>query len=436
VASKTSPLRALRHRDFAIYSFAAFISNAGSFMQNIGVPFVMYRLTGKNAWVGASVFAAMIPSLLISPMAGALSDRFSRKTILLFANVVQIISAGGLWLMAVHDALTPWRIVALLILGGVGGGFQYSASQALVPQLVPPEDLLGAVRLYSVSFNTARAVGPALAGIVLERYGVRATFGLNALSFMVVIVGLLLTFPRPVATSAVVGRWWRQVGDGIVYMRRRRGMRHVTTTSLVVALFGGAVMQLSAGIVSEIFGRKATGLGTLVAMFGIGSAVGAASWVVIGDRVSRSHIALGGAFVYGAGVILAVATDHIEIGYLGFFVMGMAHLSSGIAATTTLQTQVNETYRGRVLSLFLMSLVAGMPIGALIGGRIGDLVGLRPTLLAYGAILIGYVGFAIVRMDALRSFDRDDDDPDPAADPVGPRPAASAAGEDLADVVL
>ena len=139
----------LRNRNFTVYFVCAFVSNAGTFMQQIGVPFVMYDLTHRNAWVGASVFAGMVPSMLMSPFAGALSDRVSRRAILMVSNLVQLGSAAGLWLLAMAGEITPWRIIGLLVIAGFALGFQNAVAHALVPLLVPPRELIPALRLNS-----------------------------------------------------------------------------------------------------------------------------------------------------------------------------------------------------------------------------------------------------------------------------------------------
>src|SRR5204862_2290891 len=129
----------LQERICTVYLNAWYISNTGKFRQSLGVPFVLYRLTGSNTWVGAGVLANWAASLLVTPAAGLISDRLNRRVILMWSNAVQLIAAGGLWLLAQHNALTPWRMMAPLVLGGLAAGFQYAPSQALLPLLVPHE---------------------------------------------------------------------------------------------------------------------------------------------------------------------------------------------------------------------------------------------------------------------------------------------------------
>jgi Na+/melibiose symporter-like transporter len=132
----------LRERSFVIYFLASFVSNIGTFMQGLGVPFVLYRLTDSNAWVGAGVLANWAASLLVTPLAGLISDRFSRRVILMWSNTVQLFAAAGLWMLAQRDALTPWRMMVPLVIGGLAAGFQYYTSHELLPLLVPLDNML------------------------------------------------------------------------------------------------------------------------------------------------------------------------------------------------------------------------------------------------------------------------------------------------------
>lgn len=403
------------NRHFAIYVMAAFVSNVGSFMQTIGVAFVLRRITGQDAWVGGGVFASFIPSLLVGPLAGPFCDRFDRRHILLWANAVQAVAAIGLCALSVADALTPWRMVGLLVLAGIGGGFQYAAAQALVALLVPAEHLLPAVRIYAVGFNSARAIGPAIAGIALGVWGPTTTFALNAASFGVVLVGLFLIRPRRAPRSATQGSVRAEFVAGVRYSWRHRSMELCMYTALAVTLFGASVAQLAAGVAADVFDVGGTGLGLLVGSYGVGSAVAALTLTVVAERYARSRVALAGVFLYGTGVLLVVATRHMPVGMLGYFAMGISHILVGISTNTTIQSQVDESFRGRVMSLYLMCMVAGMPIGALVGGRLGDRFGLRRSLGGFGVTLLVY---GLIGVVWLRSFAAFDDDAAIAKDPA------------------
>jgi MFS family permease len=396
-SQSASAREVLGDANFTVYFIASLVSNSGTFMQTIGVPFVLYDLTGSNTWVGASVFAGLVPSLLVGPIAGILADRVSRRIVLLWANGVQAVAAVVLWLLAIHDALTPWRVVGILVVAGAGAGFQYSSAQAIVSQLVPRERLVQALRINTLGFTGARAVGPAIAGVVLHEAGATTTFGVNAVSFLVVMAALV---PLRLTPFTPAGRepWGRQLRSAVDLVRSRPSMRLVISMAFLVALLGQSVAQLVAGISVEVYGKGGGAQGALLAVFGTGSIVSSLVLIFTGDRRRRSRTALTGLLLYGCGAMAVVATTKLAVGLAGFLLMGLAHVLTGISMNTALQVQVSEEYRGRVISLYLMALLAGMPIGALISGRLGDVIGLRPTLAGSGALLV-----AITLVAALRS---------------------------------
>ncbi len=403
--TRTTGRAVLANRDFAIYFWCATVSNAGSFMQGITVPFTLYELTKSNSWVGFGSVAALIPSLLISPVSGTLSDRFSRRLVLMWANVIQLLSALVLVYFAASDALTPWLIIGIVGVGSLGAGFQYSSAQSIAAVLLPPEQLLQGVRLNSVGFTTARAVGPAVAGVVLERWGATTTFTLNAMSFVVVIVGLCFVRVSETHRPTAQRSWRVEFIEGVRYVWQRQALRLVVMTAFVSAFFGQSMAQLAAGLVREEFGVKGAGLGWLAAMYGCGALFSSLMLVRYGDRLRRSTMVRSGLMLFATGITITIATPVLAVGLVGFLIAGTAHSLTGISLNTSMQAQVADNYRGRAVTAYLMALLAGMPLGAFAGGLLGDRIGLRPSLGAFAAVIVVYVVYAQTRRDRLVAID-------------------------------
>jgi MFS family permease len=395
----------LQERSFVIYFLASFVSNIGTFMQGLGVPFVLYRLTDSNAWVGAGVLANWAASLLVTPAAGLISDRLSRRVILMWSNSVQLLAAAGLWLLAQRDALTPWRMMVPLIVGGLAAGFQYAPSQALLPLLVPHEHRVAGLRMFNVQFTLARAIGPALAGIVLHEWGVRTAFAVNALSFAVVAIALVFVRERETTQSATQGQWLSEFVSGARYLRQRSTMTHGILTGFMIAICGSASVQLAAGIAVEIFDVEGDKLGLLVAAFGLGASTASVCLLLAGARWRRSVAAMFGAACYATGILVVVATHSFLVGLVGFAIMGTGHVCGGTSISTSLHAQVAEQFRGRVSAFYLMAVLAGSPLGALVWGAVGDAIGLRRALCAAAATLLAYLAFVVLRFDRLRGLD-------------------------------
>ena len=403
VATGREVLRA--NREFTIFFVTSIISNAGSFMQGIGVPFVLYKLTKSNAWVGASGFASMIPAVLISPVVGPLSDRMDRRKILLWSNMIQAIVALAFLAMSIADALKPWTMLVLLAVSGLASGFQYSTAYAMVAGLVPTEHLTQAVRLNATAFPFARAVGPAIAGLVLKTWGVRPTFALNALSFLFAIGGLLVCRPRAVERQSKVATMAGEFVEGLRYLARV-GLRPAIMNSFLVSMLGQAISGLAAGLVAEEYHAGAAGLGWLGAAFGVGAALSSLTVISVGERRRRSQTAMTGVALYGTAVLIAVSTTHFVVGLVGFFVAGFAHVLNGSSVTTSIHAQVSDEYRGRVASINMTAVLLGFPLGSFVGGMLGDRFGLRPVLGTYGGLLLIYVWFVVTRLDGMRLLDR------------------------------
>jgi MFS family permease len=398
----------LRNRPFAIYLVAAIVSNAGSFMQSLSVPFVLHDLTDSNTWVGIGTFAWMVPSLLMGPPSGIVSDRADRRQVLLWSNVVQLVAAVGLFALATTDDLTPWRIVALVVLAGLGAGFQYTASQSMAAVLLPPDQMLQGVRLNSMGFTASRAIGPAVAGVVLGAWGATAAFAINALSFLVFIAALLVIRTRPVTQTPSTEHWLSRFRDGMRYVLDRPALRLVVIAAFIGSFFGQSMVQLAAGMADEVFDVGGGGLGLLVAVYGIGSTVASVALVVGGERIRRSRAALVGLALFGCGLALSVTTSLFIVGLFGFVVAGTAHGFTNISLNTAIQAQVHEEYRGRALSMFLMALLAGMPLGTLVGGALGDAIGLRLTLGLYAVGIVSFLAFVITRRQRFALLDGDE----------------------------
>src|SRR4051794_15754455 len=187
----------LRHHDFAVFWSAGLISNTGSWMQTITVPYVLYQLTHSTTWLGVSAFAAFFPSLIVGPIAGPMADRLSRQRILMVTQSAQMLVAFSLWAFWVAGAATPWVILAHLLVSGTAGGINISSWQSFVPLLVPPGDMLNAVRLNTMQFTGARAFGPPIGGLVLAPFGPPPPFMFNALPHPLGIAPLGSVSPRP-----------------------------------------------------------------------------------------------------------------------------------------------------------------------------------------------------------------------------------------------
>jgi predicted MFS family arabinose efflux permease len=272
---------------------------------------------------------------------------------------------------------------------------------------VPRESLLDAVRLNSMQFTAARAIGPAFAGVVLRTWGPGGAFLGNAVSFLVVLAALAVIRPGRQQIAAGTRRFRDEFRHGLRYVRDKAGLWQPIVTVLAMSTFGSSVVQLAVGFSRDEFGKKESGFGFLIAVFGAGAIVASAVLLVIADRVRRSRTALTGLWLTAAGVFLLSVAPSYGYGLLALFVMGLAWVMSAVSLNTAIQSKVADEFRGRVMSLYLMGLQAGVPLGALVQGRLGDRFGLRPVVRGSAVVLAAYGLFALLVLGGLRALDGD-----------------------------
>jgi MFS family permease len=374
-------------RALAIFVTGTAISNAGSYMQLTAVPFVLFELTDSNAWVGAAAFAGLFLSVVVGPAAGIAIDRYSQKAVLMAGQAVQLLAAVGLWALAVTDQLSPWPMLLFIAIGGVGSGLQFPSAQAFPPTIVSRERLPQAVRLNTLGLTVSRTVGPALAGLLLSVSSPSVVFALNASTFVLYLAVLAVLQPRVMATIHTDARWVAQYRAAWRYLRARKGIQTILLVGFLGAFLGASIAFLVPGI-ADLYGAGAKGVGALTALYGVGAIIGSTLLIGADERLPRSRATRIGLGILGLGGALTVATTTFGVGVVAYVVLGVGYSLWLTSIGTALQVQLTDEFRGRVTTFYVTAVVGGTPIGAVLGGFLGDAVGLRPTLLTYGAVLI------------------------------------------------
>lgn len=368
----------VRDRTFGVYFVGNLVSNCGTWLQNIAAAVVVYEMTGSTVLVGAVSMLQFAASLLLSPWAGALSDRVDRRRLLISGQVVAVVAAAGLaaWTAAVgvEGLPGPWPIFAAATLIGIGWAISVPTMQALVPALVEPEDLEQAIALNSITFNIARAVGPALGAIALVRLGAAATFGLNAATYVVLIITLLLIRPRAIERS-------EHRGDGSV----REGLRYVKGDPALYVLligvtalgFGTDPINTLTPAMADVLGGNEALVGWMVSAFGVGAAATAFAVGAVRKRVSLGTMGVFGLAVLAVGLFGFGASPVVAGTLVSLLVAGAGFLLALTGLTTELQRRVPEPLLGRVMALWAVAFLGSRPVAALLDGTLGDLFGPR-----------------------------------------------------------
>jgi len=384
-------LGTFRHRDFSLFWTGALVSNVGTWMQAVTVPYVLYQLTHRAVLVGVAAFLSLFPAVFLGPLAGSLADRLSRRRLMLWSQVILAVLALVLW--GAWEG--GWRSPALLlgivgVTGAVSGGTM-PVWQAFVADLVPRSDLLGAVTLNSVQFNASRAIGPAIGGATLAAFGPSWAFLLNAASFGAVIVAVALVRPSTVAPAATrfsARRVLAEFRDAARYTVAERGILLAVVLITLLSFFATPIFQLLPIVASRMFHVGAGRYGLLAGAFGTGSVLGAGALGLWARAAVRSRIVPVALTVFGAGLLGLAAAPVFVAGLLAVLVIGGGFLGSASTILTSIQVRVDEEMRGRVLALYIMCLSAMLPLGALVQSALSPVIGMRTIAAVDGAVVV------------------------------------------------
>ena len=357
-------------------------------MQLVAVPALLFDLTGRATWLGYVSMAALLPAVILTPHAGVIADRTSRRAILIVTQTVQMACTAAMWVLYVTDTITPWRIVGLTFVGGIATGFQTSAWQSFVPSLVPPADMLHAVKLNSIQYTLARAIGPATAGIVVHQWGVGAAIFVNMVTYPLVIGVLLVCRPRRPTVVGPRESIGRALTEGAKYVLSRPPLRLAVCIALVSAVCAQSLQHVAPAVAERVLGRRSTDNAGLLTALGVGALVASTVSAMVGDRVKRSHQLQFGLSMYGLSMVVLAITSDYRVGQLAYVVSGLGHLTVAVALNTLMQGAVPDAMRGRAVSFHLLGIIGGIPIGTFAMGRLGDAFGMRTALVVDAVVFV------------------------------------------------
>jgi MFS family permease len=373
----TSSFRALRSHPFRLYFGGQVVSASGTFLQQTAIGWLVFELTGSASDLGLVLAAGGIPSLLFGPWGGAVADRVDLRKLLIVTQTLYCLLAGLLWGLALAGRASVGVLVAIGVAGGVVQIADSPARQALVSRLVPPEDLASAVSLNGVVVNSARVVGPALAGVLIVTVGTTVCFGLNALSYLAVIAALIFIRPREAGGPAPAGR--RGVKEGLKYAAGRQQLWLPLLMMLVVGLLAfnfGVVLPVFA---KDTFHGSGGTYGLLTTMLSIGAIVGSLA-VGLVHHPRRPYL-LFAALGFGVTSAATAAAPNVAVACVTLLALGATAFCFVTLCSTTLQLHSSSAFRGRIMALWVFVYLGTTPIGSIVTGWIIAAGGPRAALL-------------------------------------------------------
>lgn len=385
-------LRALRSHDFRLYFAGQLISLAGTWMQQIAMIWLAYRLTHSAFVLGLIGFASQLPILAFGGFGGVWSDRFDRRRLLMWTQSLAMVQALLLAVLAWQGWISAPLLVTLAFILGCINAMDLPARQSFVVYLVEDrEQLPNAIALNSLLINSTRFVGPALAGFVVVLMGEAVCFLLNAVSYLAVLLALRGIRARAGAGSTIPAL--RALKEGFSYAFNHPDIRTCLSLIAAMGLLVTPYVVLMPVYARNIFGGDAGTFGTLVSSAGAGSLIAS---LTLARRTStqglRRNVSIA-AVASGAALAAFALNSHLGLAYPILMVLGFSMITTIAGGNTMIQTWVRDDMRGRVMATFSMAFLGTAPLGSLAAGSLAHAIGVRPTLLAFGllAMLIGLV---------------------------------------------
>ena len=361
--------RVLRTRDFGPYFVGNAASASGAWFHNLAASLLVYRLTGSELLLGVLNFSQFAAILLLSPWAGAAADRFDRRRLLIVVELAATALSAALAACAFAGLADEWVVIAFTLGLGVASALAAPAQQALVVSLVRRDELQTAVALNSMTFNLARALGPALAALAVVTIGIPAAFAVNTASYLLLVGALLVVRPRPQERARAP-----KLRESLRLVRDDRRLLAYLGIVAVVGYASDPVNTLSPAF-AHAFGRPDTAAGLIIGAFGVG-AVTAALAVAGRSTGTRWTMALT-LTLLGGGVVGFSLSPWLPLGFVFLFVAGFGYLASATAATARLQLGVADSQRGRIMALWSIAFLGLRPLASLLDGAVASVAGVR-----------------------------------------------------------
>lgn len=409
----------LRHPAFRLLWIANLASNTGLFIQSTAAGWLMTSLDPAPIMVSFVQASSQLPVFLLALPAGALADIMDRRLFLIGAQVWMMVMAALLCLLTAGGVLGPWGLVAFTFALGAGLAMTFPAWAATTPELVPREDLVGAIALNGIGFNLTRAVGPAIGGLVVAWFGIEAAFALNAICILALVISLFLWKRERVVSRMPREHFLSAVRAGARFVAATPAMHAAIIRAVVFFLFGSAVWGLLPLLVRETLQLGPQAFGLLLGCMGLG-AVGAGFVLpAMRGRLDRSGLVLWSSLLSGLSLLILAFLHHWVFAALGMMLYGVSWISAASTLQASAQMAAPAWVRARAIGIYQMCFFGAMALGSAFSGWIAGRLGVELTM---GLFAVGALAGAV----AVRNWRLEGDAvaPPPKVDLVRPEPAA------------
>jgi MFS family permease len=398
-------LRALRYRNYRLFFLGQGVSLIGSWMQTIAISWLTYRLTNSAFLLGMVAFMSQIPVIIFSPFAGVLADRLNRKNILIVTQTFLMLGAFILAILCFLKIIQVWHIIFLSTLLGLTNALDIPTRQAFVVDMVEDKkDLGNAIALNSFILNSARLIGPSIAGILIAAVGEGICFLLNGISFLAIIFALFAMKIHPANKNNHEQHIFEDLKDGLLYAFHHIQIRYILLLVTLVSLMGMSYAVLMPVFAKEVLGGGASTLGFLMGATGLGAIVGAA---YLASRTNilelPKTISLAGA-IFGLGLIAFSFSRYLWLSLILMLCVGFTMIAQMVSSNILIQNLTADDKRGRVMSLYTISFMGMVPFGSLLAGSLASKIGAPHALIISGLSCVMGSLFFSLKISSFRTI--------------------------------
>jgi MFS family permease len=354
-------------------------------MQRIAMPWLVYHLTGSAFLLGLVSFAGQIPTFLLAPVAGVVTDKYSKYRVLLATQILSLIQALILAVLALTGVIQIWHIVLLSIVLGCINAFDVPSRHSFVIEMVEKkEDLGNAIALNSMMFNGARLIGPSIAGIMLATTGEGICFLINAISYIFVVVSLLLMHVQKKEEKQKAGNLLNDMKEGFNYTFGFPPIKHILILLAVGSLMGSSYQVLMPVFAKEVLHGGSGTFGFLMGAAGSGALVGALYLASRESLIKLGRIIPAATGLFGAGLVALSFSRYFPVSLLLMVIIGVGMMLHTASSNTIIQTITDDDKRGRVMSFYTIAIMGTAPFGSLLAGSLAKIIGTPYTILIGG----------------------------------------------------
>ncbi|HOP04462.1 MAG TPA: MFS transporter [Tenuifilaceae bacterium] len=394
--------RALRIRNFKLFFSGQIISLLGTWIQNIALGWLIYRLTGSAFWLGIVGFAGQIPALFLTPFAGVFADRLNRRKILILVQIIPMILAFTMATLVITDRIQVWQIILIASINGMVMAFDTPFRHAFLLEMVGEKELLqNAIALNSTLINSARFIGPMIGGILIAAIGEGGCFIVNGVSFLAVVFALISMKVIPATSNKEHGSILTELKEGFQYSFNFKPIRYLLILVVSTSFFGLPFQVFLPVFAKEILSGDSQMLGFLTGAVGAGALTGAFFLASQRSIKRLPNFILISAILFGLGLMGFSLSTFSALSIPLLFVVGFGMISQYASANTLLQTIVDDSKRGRVMAFYGMSFLGITPLGSLLLGTVTKSIGVPYTLLISGTFCLIAAAFYARRKKSI-----------------------------------